>query len=362
MSSSLGLNASSASTVRSAAFKLQQLIFVFVVLFPVDAWATVYTVKTSGGNFSSISSCAGTAVAGDTCQIYAGSYAGWTQNTSGNAGNPIIFTVNPGDAVTVTSGITISSRSYITIQGPGLTTQGQVSGNGSSSHNIMDHILFRTCTAFNINDGLGSGGSDNIVSNSTVDRTGCTTTHPAFYVYGDRNRFDNNEIKNGEADCFEIGGANLIVRNNYCHDYNGASGEHLDFVQIIGGGTSPTLSFSLIEGNRNQNCTNDGGNCHGFAIIRTGGPVADTNILRYNYAQNIDGDCINFGGSGDNVPNNSAYNNTCASGHLASYSTSFDSTQGNTPNINVLNNIAYNVQSGGQPPFSSNSPGIENGN
>src|SRR5262249_14761456 len=109
-----------------------------------------------------------------------------------------------------------------------------------------------------------------------------------------------------------------------------------------------------------QHCYNDGGNCHGFAILRTGsGPVADGNIFRFNFAQNIDGDCMNVGGSGDDVPDTSIYNNTCASEHLATYNESFNSVQGTTPNTTVLNNIAYDVQKNGQFPFGAST---ENGN
>lgn len=342
------------------------ITFSLFLLTCLTADGTNYTVKSGGGgSFMTVSGCSGVAVAGDTCTIFSGSYAGWTQSASGSAGNLITFTANTGDTVTITSGVTVSSQSYIAITF--LVMHGTITGNGSTSHLLIDHCTANT-TLFHISDGLGSNGSDNVISNNVLDLTGVVTNAEGFYVYGDRNRFESNEIKNTEGDCFDLGGQNVVVRGNYCHDRNGASGEHLDFVQVIGGGTSPTLAFSLIERNVVTNCTADSGNCHGYAIIRTGsGPVADTNIIRYNYAANIDGDCINFGGSGDNVPNNSAYNNTCASGHLATYDSSFDSVQGTTTNTNVLNNIAYNVEAGSGGvcpcfPFGATSPGIENGN
>src|SRR6267154_1375241 len=338
---------------------LLTLLFLLVLGIRTDASTiSAFTVKAGGGgNFTTITACAAAAIAGGTCTVFAGTYAGWTQLVSGIPGLPITFTVNPGDTVTLTSAIGASNTSYVTIHG---FTGVIINGNNATQHWIIDGNTMSGTNVFHILDGQGVGGSDNVFSNNTVNVGISSSRNPAVYVYGDRNRFENNTIFNGSGDCFDLGGANLVVRGNYCHDMNGSSGEHIDFIQIIGGGTSPTLSFSLIEGNINQNCINDGGNCHGFAIIRTGsGPVADTNIIRFNYAQNIDGDCINFGGVGDNVPNNSAYNNTCASGHLASYNESFDSVQGTTPNTTVLNNIAYNVQAGGQFPFGAN---LENGN
>jgi hypothetical protein len=337
---------------------LTMLIFLVTGL-RAEAAPTIYTVKAAGsGNFLTIQACALVAVAGSTCTVFAGTYAGWTQAISGIAGLPITFTVNPGDTVVLTSPIGASNTSYVTIHG---FTGAIIDGNNATQHWIIDGNKMTGTNVFHILDGQGGGGSDNIFSNNTVNVGVTSSRNPAVYVYGDRNRFENNTIFNGSGDCFDLGGANLVVRGNYCHDMDGSlSGEHIDFIQVIGGGTSPTVSFSLIENNTNQNCLNDGGNCHGLIILRTGsGPVADTNIIRFNYAQNIDGDCINFGGIGDDVPNNSAYNNTCASGHLASYNLSFDSVQGNTPNTTVLNNIAYNVQAGGQYPFGANS---ENGN
>jgi hypothetical protein len=338
-------------------------LFLLVSGLRADAAATnTFTVKAGGGgNFATIAACSALAIAGDTCIVFAGTYSGWTPLVSGIAGLPITFTVNPGDTVTVTGGINANNLSYITIHGFTFSSGATIQGNASTQHWIIDGNNFTGNTVWRILDGIGSTGSDNVFSNNKVNVGVTSSRQPAVYVYGDRNRFENNEFFNGSGDCFDVGGANLVIRNNYCHDMDASlSGEHLDFVQIIGGGTSPTLSFSLIENNINRNCINDGGNCHGFIILRTGsGPVADTNIIRFNYAQNIDGDCINFGGAGDNVPNNSAYNNTCASGHLASYNESFDSVQGATPNTTVLNNIAYNVQAGGQYPFGAN---FENGN
>jgi hypothetical protein len=307
------------------------------------AQATTYAVKAGGGgNYTSISSCAAVAVAGDTCTVYAGSYSGWTQPTNGSAGKPITFQANPGDTVTITGGVTISSRSYITISHFTFPSGG-VSGNGSTSHNIIDHNTFTgAATAFNIADGQGSNGSDNVFSNNTVS-TSSSGNVVGIYLYGDRNRIEFNDISHTDGDCMDLGGANVVVRGNKCHDVSGASGQHVDFIQVIGAGTTPTLSFSLVEGNTEQNCTNDGGNCH-FIIIRTGsGPVADTDIIRYNYAQNLDAQGpVSFGGVGDNVPNAHFYNNTVAPESLYDGNGSCVSWQG-APNGRALNNICYNT-------------------
>jgi hypothetical protein len=330
------------------------------------AGATVYTIKSSGGSYTSISACAAVAVAGDSCVVYASAspQSGWTQGTSGTSGNLITFIANTGDSVTITSAITISSQSYIRISGFNLSLSSNyaIVGNGTSAHNQIDHNTSAT-TLFRIPSGLGSNGSDNYLGYNTIDLTGHTDNAPGFQVYGNRNLFEHNEIKNGEGDCYDIGGMNVVVRYTYCHDINGASGEHIDFVQVIGGGTAPTLSFSLIEHNVEQHCYNDSGNCHAL-LVRTGsGPVADTVIYRFNYAQDLDGGGVGFGGSGDDVPNGWAYNNTLNwtlyDGNGACI------TWQNAATGAAFNNICYNVATGDvsySPFYSTTFDAMENGN
>jgi hypothetical protein len=310
------------------------------------AGATTFTVKSSGGNYTVLGTCMNDSTnvhAGDTCQVFASAspQAGWTQSQSGSAGLPITATVNPGDSVTINSTVTVSSQSYITFSGFNFTAS--IIGNGSTQHIVIDSNILTGSHVWQINDGLGSGGSDNVFSNNTVNiSTG--TTASGVYVFGDRNRFENNTLSGGSSDCFEVGGANVVVRGNYCHDEDGtASGEHIDFVQVIGAGTTPTLSFSLMENNTVKNNKNQ---AHAL-IIRTGsGPVADTNIYRFNYIYQLNGGTGgNFGGIGDNVPNNKFYNNTVATeaknaenGDCASWQNATGGT--------AINNICYNVTAG----------------
>jgi len=237
----------------------------------------------------------------------------------------------------------MSSRSYITIHGFIFTSNAHIVGNGSTQHCIIDSNTMAGTQVFQIKDGLGNGGSDNIFSNNTVNVGSISSSTPAVYVYGDRNRFENNEIFGGGGDCFDLGGTNVVVRNNFCHDLDGsASGEHIDFIQEMGGGTTPPLKFALVENNVEQKCINDGGNCH-FIIVRTGGaPAADTLIVRYNFAQNLNGTGASFGGIGDNVPNARFYNNTMATERRDPENGACVSFQ-NAANGVVLNNICYNT-------------------
>ncbi len=326
--------------------KLAMCSGAFLLLFGLRAEATTYTVSASGGgNFTTISACSSTANAGDTCDVMSGSYSGWTQGKSGSAGSVITFQAHTGSTVTITSNVNISNRSYIRLTGFTLTTSGDViTGNSGTTHNVIDHNVFqRTGTAFTIPDGQGSTGSDNIFSNNTMTAAS-NGNIMGLYLYGDRNLIDSNDIAGFDGDCMEIGGTNVVVRNNRCHDLDGSSsGQHIDFIQVIGGGTSPTLSYSLIEGNVEQNCLNDGNNCH-FVIVRTGsGPVADTIIMRYNYAQNMDGSGVSMGGVGDNAPNAHFYFNTMATGAMSAENGDGISFQ-NAANGVVLNNIFYQCE------------------
>lgn len=340
-----------------SSFLFPVILFCLSAIVPLQA--ATYTVKAGGGgNYATIAACAAVATAGDTCQIYAGSYAGWTQSANGSAGNPITFTANSGDTVTVTGGISISGRSYITISH--LALQGTIQGNSATNHCIIDHNT-STAALFSIPyittqaGGAAYTSTDNVISNNTVRIAGHSGVI-TLSVYGDRNRIENNNIGGSGDDCMNVGGKNVVIRGNYCHDLDGTGsggGNHIDFVQNIGG-AAPTLTQSLIEHNVEQNCTNDGGNCH-FVISRTNGGsgsvgTSDNLIIRYNFAQNLNGMAFDMGGVGDVVTNPHIYNNTVAleqidtdpGGGAIFYS---DSCSPCVAGV-ILNNIFYNTEVG----------------
>lgn len=333
------------------------LVLLNLVVLNLRANATTYTVKAGGGgNYTTISACAAVAVAGDTCLIYAGSYAGWTQPASGtNESRRITFTANTGDTVTVTSGITVSSSSYITISY--LALQGRVTGNGSTNHITVTHCTDNT-TIFFINDGQGHNGADNVISYNTVNVPTVSNT-VGVIAYGDRNRIEHNEFINTDGDCMNLGGLNVVVRDNYCHDVNEASGQHIDFVQVVGGATV-TLSFSLLEGNIEKHCYG-GGNCHFIQIRASGGQIADTIITRYNYLYDTDNEFAAYGDptDGNTVPNGHVYNNTVTAGPM------INDTGGGAGFANggahTRNNIFYNFVTGGTSPILFLSTGDGNG-
>lgn len=332
------------------------------------SFGAVFTVKSSGGNFTTFTACAAVAVGGDTCMAFtsASPQTGWAQSTNGSAGNPIIFTKNPGDTVVVNSTITISGRSYITFNGGlAFSANSAFVGNNLTKHcTISSNTFTGTGTNFRIPDSAGSGGSDNVFSNNTVTRNGGvaggSSTASSLYLYGDRTRIENNTFVGGSSDAMEIGGTQLAIRGNLFHDIDGTtSGEHIDFVQGIGS-TLPAISFSLIEHNVEKNCVNQ---CH-FVQMRGGaGAVDDTVITRYNYAQNLDSLFAGYGDHNDGaatVPNGWVYNNTSATEALRAENgdgAGFDSGFGT-----AINNIFFNTEAGSWSPTIYTQGGFGNGN
>src|ERR1051325_4938986 len=110
--------------------KLWFPILLSLGLLSLSAFSTNYAVKqTGGGNFTTIQACAYAAKPGDTCTVFANTAGGSTVYneyvilypgggaTSGTAGSPITYQVNPGDNVQM-QGFNLYGRSYITIGGP----------------------------------------------------------------------------------------------------------------------------------------------------------------------------------------------------------------------------------------------------
>ncbi len=320
--------------------------FLTFLLLTTSAFATTRTVKTSGGDFTNPVTCINASSPGDICEMYTGSFTGGTVTVSGSAGNVITLQKATGQSPTVTSTITVSSRSYLTFSNLAFTAG--ITGNGSTQHITIDSNTFTgNVTAWRINDGLGANGSNNVFSNNTITFSSIASSTVMVYVFGDNNRFENNTFTGGGGDCMELGGTNLVVRGNFCHGQSGAtSSEHIDFVQGIGG-ASPVISFSLFENNVIQANVNQ---AHCIIIRTLASGVADGNIFRYNFCQNLDSSGGNFGGSGDTVPDNKFYNNTIALEHKIAENGDWASWQ-NANTGSSFNNIYYNSEADSWSPI-----------
>ena len=377
--------------------------FVLFLAFALPAWGTNYTVKSSGGNYTTIQACSNAAVAGDTCTVFAGSYVGWTQATSGTTGNPITFTVNSGDTVNITSTVTVTNTNYITIGAPdsgggcanNATSTGAGGANpnfavggcfvfqnagvngpscGSGNHTNYFHFTYNTSRGnnppyvINFQQSAVTGGSctpyvdttsnNNYIAHNNVNWNIDSPSAPfcsnQILIYGNNNLAEYNDMQGTGAQHLRMGGSYGVARDNYYHDDNGnvtlgcgQSPEHIDFM-FQEGGDQPALSYSLTERGVFENCTNDGGNCK-FQFARAGGTssldTSNTVIVRYNYIYNIDGSLAGPGDQSDGsntTPNWHMYNNTVATGSLNTTSGAcgtFASGIGTE-----LNTICYNSQ------------------
>jgi len=225
----------------------------------------------------------------------------------------------------------------------------------SSSHNQIEYNSSTDIVFISLPANPGRNGSDNIVSYNKISYTPLSTPKLiGIILRGDRNLIEHNDIGFGAGDCMELGGANIVVRNNVCHDKNGRADfwgsnvEHIDFAQAVGG-VSPTVSFSLFENNTEKNCTNDQNNCHFIFVRASGGEIADNIIERYNFISSSD----SFTGLGDStdgnatVPNPHVYNNTAVLGALStSIGDCFTSNAGSGGQNVFLNNICQDANAG----------------
>lgn len=322
-------------------------LWVAVVLVARPHAATVWTVKPSGGNYTSVLTAINDSTnvqPGDTVDVFTGSYACGTVTRSGSAGLPITVQAHTGETVTLTSKCTVKNQSYLYF-GPNL----HWTSAGIDGH---DGTPVTTSNISVVGNFINCSSTGNVVG---------------IYLYGSNNLIDGNDITSCDGDIMDLGGSFNVIRNNHGHDVDGAiSAQHIDFIQLQGGITTgngdPVLAFSLVENNTYINCTNSGINCH-LVILRTCSAgtnctfLADTVLARYNYAQNIDGTGVEYGGVLDSVPNGRVYNNTFAEFTDQTDNGSAGSTQatgtGNASNVVFKNNIAYHAQGNGFAPFAA---------
>ena len=276
--------------------------FCLIVLSAVSAHAATYTVKAGGGgNFTTIQSCVNAMSAGDTCTVYAGTYAEHPTISSGAAGNYKTVTVNSGDAVYV-QGFTVSSHDKVNgfqIQDPSAPTSYDCIDIASSSTD--SYITNNTMYACG---GVRFAQSTPHITNiyftgNTISYPGCTSSAPntmeAISVHCDGCLFENNDISHTADGFTEIDGVNNVIRKNTFHDNlqsecgSNSSNCHIDFVASepnVGGGGYPT-AHNLIEGNSDNNC-NDSAGCHEWLMQADvcSGQCSDT-IMRFNNAAHI---------------------------------------------------------------------------
>jgi len=309
-----------------------------LLLLPAIISATTYTVKTSDGDYSSIQACANAVSAGDTCEVYSGTYAESVSiPISGSNGNPITFRVHSGDSVSVRQ-FDVTGRAYITISG--FTVNG-TSGRGiiltGSSFVVIENNAITTTQAGS-GECIYGNSDDSVIRNNVLSVCGKASpgsySSAGIYSAGDRMIIEDNEVYDLGNDPLYLqgGGTNMVIRNNHFHDFtSNYDANHIDGFQVSGA----TLNYSLIEGNRFENCSDNIGanDCHA-GIVRTAGAADAENIIfRYNKSYNFNAGVM-YGFSGDYNSYVRHYNNTMQAGAQIN--------DDSTPDTGtVKNNISY---------------------
>lgn len=278
---------------------LLSILFLLLPAFRVEA--TTYTVKAAGGgSFSTISQCASTAVAGDTCVIFAGTYNETvTPSHSGSSGSPITFSTNPGDAVTVT-GWNLGSLNYITIQGSAAAPMVVTSGVGwlVITHSVFQYISETGGGCFGGNGWYQTSQPTayNQFLNLTLVSCGGVPAGPAIELEGDHNLFDGIVCSFAQA-CITLSGQFNVIRNSTFGPTSASvlGGQHSQPVEnsvACGGGAGTTdiaggMQHLLYENNKSIQWR--GGDSHGIALVTdTGSTVCGTTSNVFRLSQTMD--------------------------------------------------------------------------
>src|SRR5712664_1092219 len=276
---------------------LLTLLFLLVSGVRADAATTnLFTVKAGGGgSFTTIAACSAAAIAGDTCTVFAGTYAGWTQSVSGSAGNPITFKSNPGDAVTINSGISLGSQSYVTIGGAAPNEGFQITGSitwTTMSHIIIQHNNINHTSGRCLqgpNSGNFSPASFNQILNNTITYCGSATAQGIF-IEGNNNLIDGNTISHVEDGIALYGGFNVVRRNHFgpviSSEYGTAHPDALESsATCVSGNFDIVLTRMVFEANVVQDW--GASNAHSF-LLRDSNHCGQANqIIRFNAHINI---------------------------------------------------------------------------
>ena len=332
--------------------KFLLLLALLSFLLVTPASATNYTVKAAGGGtYTTMQACA-TAMSssgGDTCTVYAGTYAEVVNLRTGTTGNYNVFTVNPGDTVNVLgfnaashnkiNGFMISNSAspfgqacvklpavitdvYITNntmsycgQGGTGSDAGLIAGTANSGADTTSFIFISGNTMFH---GCSAAGVDGV----------CAMIEPI----GDHWLIENNDMSDSN-DWVEFFGHYIVARKNVLHDsytshcnVRGSNGGessncHGDMFESEPSYTyNYTSQHNMFEGNQVKNMVVDTNPSLGYAfhgVLQQGdacGGNCNHAIIRFNLYYNLQGYYVLNDKSSASFPNVMSYNETLASG------------------------------------------------
>lgn len=270
------------------------LIAIIILFAALPIHATNYTVKSSGGSFTTMAACAaqmstnGTGVS-DTCTVFAGTYSEVVTVPAGSVGNYKVFTVNGSDVVTVL-GFTLNSHTKLIGNCP--EKQGTVTtatcgffiSNPSSPGSAACVALGTSTDVYirhNVMYACGAGGVPG-PANCGAGMIHASPNSSFLYIQGNTLSYANNTIGNpvgvgmdigdpsGSGDHYLVENNDLshydlgikfnnqfgVYRNNNFHDQLDAEGcqnGHTDEFFSEPGTTSTTVQHNLFEGNFQRN-------------------------------------------------------------------------------------------------------------
>jgi hypothetical protein len=340
---------------------LLSLLILLLSALRVDA--ATYTVKAGGGgSFTTVQACANTAVAGDNCVIYAGSYnENVTPANNGSAGSPITFSTNPGDSVTVSGFSLNSGATYINITGTAanlMNVPNAVTWSDHATHLILQYLSTTGGGCYGGSGWYTSGTptSYNQFLNLTINNcggTGAGAAGPGIELEGDHNLFDNITCSYAQA-CITFSGEFNVIRNSHFGPTSAfvLGSQHSQPIENsvscppdIAGGSQ----HSVIENNTSIGWGGLPGqldsDAHALVLMTDTSPSFGcgtiANIFRYNQGMDSGSYSVQVQDSQQHYWYNNSFSNTqLANGSKDLEDFTFD--PGNT-NLRAINNIFSNM-------------------
>ncbi len=335
--------------------RLPTLVLATLLILPLSAAATDYYVdkNRSGASdsnagtepaapWATIGKCSSTLHAGDRCNVAAGGVYDErvTETTNGTAANRIVYRAIAGSPRPKVRAFTLSSASYITIEGFEITNQGMSSGSSDAFHSVyitghntgvsvLNNYIHHT------NHSAVAHGSARFLTirGNQISNVGTEVSmmgdHPAFAaLYGEPNSdvlIEENSVSY-TSDYLTAYGVRYVYRNNVLGPSSPNNPIHIDGIQANG-----VTSYSLMEGNVSvDNASPD----NHFVLLHTEG--SNGWIIRHNVTHRSKG-MISLRYS----DNNNVYNNTFVDNYDY-YPSNYQVYAGeNSQNNLFLNNIWY---------------------
>jgi hypothetical protein len=294
-----------------------------LVLMPFTAHAATYDCGGGNNDYTgsdAVGTCANAVSGGDTCQVYTGTYNGWTQTADGSGmASMITVTAASGQSPTINGSLTLSTVTYFEFSGFTITS---ISGEESSYIRIVDNTIDRDDgeTAISLDD------SDYILISDII-------------------------FQNVGEDCVRQFGDYWIIRNSEVIDNmgpNGTGNDHNDFWQSwdANGNNRPNARYALIENNE-MRTANDGNSHFGLINDTDTGTAVIRIVTRYNKVWDVGSTMMSINAPDQHADTgrNVAYNNTTGDmwgGSPVSWQT-YAYPMGQTNDSHGINNLFYDA-------------------